>query len=189
MNLGLSTALLWAQFENYTDPRHLHRFLCISLITTKNFNGSNPDCFLALTNAYRAVCPGYTIFQIGSMNYHPLFRVRSWNSGIRCMSFYILLHHRMGSTGKAPYPWTWMLSETSRSLMYNRLQGVNSMLLVWMLLNNVKLTFQNWQCSKCSQITTIRTIPRTMNLNLAKLRPLTLVIRCHQHLLGQMSLG
>ena len=28
--------------------------------------------------------------QIGSMNYYPLFRVRSWNNGIRCMSFYIL---------------------------------------------------------------------------------------------------
>ena len=25
-----------------------------------------------------------------SMNYYPLFRVRSWNNGMRCMSFYIL---------------------------------------------------------------------------------------------------
>ena len=29
--------------------------------------------------------------QIGSMNYYPLFRVRSWNNGVRCMSFYILI--------------------------------------------------------------------------------------------------
>ena len=29
--------------------------------------------------------------QIGSMNYYPLFRVRSWNSGVSCMSFYILM--------------------------------------------------------------------------------------------------
>ena len=29
--------------------------------------------------------------QIGSMNYCPLFRVRSWNNGMRCMSFYILM--------------------------------------------------------------------------------------------------
>ena len=28
--------------------------------------------------------------QTGSMNYYPLFRVRSWNNGMRCMSFYIL---------------------------------------------------------------------------------------------------
>ena len=28
--------------------------------------------------------------QIGNMNYYPLFRVRSWNNGVLCMSFYIL---------------------------------------------------------------------------------------------------
>ena len=28
--------------------------------------------------------------EIGSMNYYPLFRVRSWNNGVRCMSCYIL---------------------------------------------------------------------------------------------------
>ena len=33
----------------------------------------------------------YYHHQIGSMNYYPLFRVRSWNNGVRCMSFYILL--------------------------------------------------------------------------------------------------
>ena len=29
--------------------------------------------------------------QIGSMNCYPLFRVRSWNKGVHCMSFYILI--------------------------------------------------------------------------------------------------
>ena len=29
--------------------------------------------------------------QIGSMDYYPLFRVRSWNNGVRCMSFCILM--------------------------------------------------------------------------------------------------
>ena len=33
----------------------------------------------------------YYHHQIGSMNYYPLFRVRSWNNGARCMSFYILI--------------------------------------------------------------------------------------------------
>ena len=37
--------------------------------------------------------------QIGSMNYYPLFRVRSWNNGVRCMSFYILSY---GSACKIP---------------------------------------------------------------------------------------
>ena len=55
---------------------------------------------------YGAVCYQFTHFccddweniytlschhQIGSMNYYPLFRVRSWNNGVRCMSFYILM--------------------------------------------------------------------------------------------------
>ena len=31
----------------------------------------------------------YYHHQIGSMNYYPLFRVRSWNNGVRCMSFCI----------------------------------------------------------------------------------------------------
>ena len=30
--------------------------------------------------------------QIGSMSCYPLFRVRSWNNGVRCMSFYILMY-------------------------------------------------------------------------------------------------
>ena len=33
----------------------------------------------------------YHHHQIGSMNYYPLFRVRSWNNGVRCMSFCILM--------------------------------------------------------------------------------------------------
>ena len=33
----------------------------------------------------------YYHHQIGSMNYYPLFRVRSWNNGMRCMFLYILI--------------------------------------------------------------------------------------------------
>ena len=60
---------------------------------------------------WRAVCFQFTHFscddweniytlsyyhhQIGSMNYYPLFRVRSWNNGVRCMSFYILMMTQM----------------------------------------------------------------------------------------------
>ena len=32
----------------------------------------------------------YYHHQIGNMNYHSLFRIRSWNNGVRCMSLYIL---------------------------------------------------------------------------------------------------
>ena len=33
----------------------------------------------------------YNHHQIGSMNHKSLFRVRSWNNGIRCMSYYVLM--------------------------------------------------------------------------------------------------
>ena len=33
----------------------------------------------------------YYHHQIGRMYYYPWFRVRSWNNGVRCMSFYILM--------------------------------------------------------------------------------------------------
>ena len=33
----------------------------------------------------------YYHHQIGSMYYYPLFRVRSWNNGMRCMSLYIIM--------------------------------------------------------------------------------------------------
>ena len=33
----------------------------------------------------------YYHHQIGSMNFYPLCRVRSWNNGVRCMSSYILM--------------------------------------------------------------------------------------------------
>ena len=33
----------------------------------------------------------YYHHQIGSINYYPLIRVRSWNNGVHCMSFYILI--------------------------------------------------------------------------------------------------
>ena len=45
----------------------------------------------------------YYHHQIGSMNYYPLFRVRSWNNGMRCMAFYILIfikiYARFGKIG------------------------------------------------------------------------------------------
>ena len=36
----------------------------------------------------------YYHHQSGSMTHSPLLRVRSWNNGMRCMSFYILLEDR-----------------------------------------------------------------------------------------------
>ena len=43
----------------------------------------------------------YYHHQIGSMNYYPLFRVMSWNNGVRCMSFYILSFFWIWTSGLA----------------------------------------------------------------------------------------
>ena len=40
----------------------------------------------------------YYHYQIGSMNFYRLFRVRSWNNGMHCMSFYILIHMKIRNT-------------------------------------------------------------------------------------------
>ena len=46
---------------------------------------------ISLVMIERIYILSYYHHQIGSMNYYPLFRVRSWNNGFRCMSFYILI--------------------------------------------------------------------------------------------------
>ena len=43
--------------------------------------------------------------QIGSMNYYPLFRVRSWNNSMRCMSLYILIDVIEIECWYTPYVW------------------------------------------------------------------------------------
>ena len=42
----------------------------------------------------------YYHHQIGSLNYYPLFRVMSWNNGMRCMSLYSLLSYNNCGTLK-----------------------------------------------------------------------------------------
>ena len=45
-----------AHLINQSDPRHLYRFLCISVITIIDINGDNPGGSLALDNFHRIVC-------------------------------------------------------------------------------------------------------------------------------------
>ena len=53
----------------------------------------------------RAYILSYYHHQIGNMNCYPLFRVRSWNNGVRCVSFYILtdnFHSQYGYVTSCP---------------------------------------------------------------------------------------
>ena len=53
---------------------------------------SLPISFVMIERTYIYIYTlSYYNHQIGSINYYPLFRVRSWNNGMRCMSFYILM--------------------------------------------------------------------------------------------------
>ena len=47
---------------------------------------------ISLVMIERIYTLSYYHHQIGSMNYYPLFRVRSWNNVMRCMSPYILMY-------------------------------------------------------------------------------------------------
>ena len=48
----------------------------------------------------------YHHHQIGSMNYYPLFRVRSWNNGMRCMSLYSYeIQHKFTNQSKRSSGW------------------------------------------------------------------------------------
>ena len=51
----------------------------------------------------------YYHHQIGSMNYYPLFRVRSWNNGVRCISFYILIDIKVRAFWSFPVWFTWFV--------------------------------------------------------------------------------
>ena len=46
---------------------------------------------ISLVMIARIYTLSYYHHQIGNMNYYPLFRVRSWNNGMRCLSLYILI--------------------------------------------------------------------------------------------------
>ena len=71
----------------------------------------------------------YYHHQIGSMNYYPLFRVRSWNNGVRCMSFYIrMIYARYLSVSNIIMLFLWLKS---------------SMLL---LLSPVSVSSYGWTC-------------------------------------------
>ena len=53
---------------------------------------SLPISFVMIERIYIYIYTlSYYQHQIGSMNNYPLFRVRSWNNGMRCMSFDILI--------------------------------------------------------------------------------------------------
>ena len=54
--------------------------------------------YLRITKVYKGSLANciYTKGILDIHHYYPLFRVRSWNNGVRCMSFYILSYRQSG---------------------------------------------------------------------------------------------
>ena len=74
----------------YLDMNIYSRQLWISiLIQHMELCGFSLPISLVMTEIIYTL--SYDHHQIESMNYYPLFRVRSWSNGMRCMSFYILM--------------------------------------------------------------------------------------------------
>ena len=76
----------------------LHYLIIIIVQTylrTLNLQNACQICFVECVSKIKHIFSviHYTIHhhQIGSMSYYPLFRVRSWNNGMRCMHLYILM--------------------------------------------------------------------------------------------------
>ena len=78
--------------HDYLFPKHTKKSPSIhpSKLDTDSIVSLNVTfTVLHATRPRRYTLSYYHHHQIGSMNYHPLFRVRSWNNGMRCMSLYI----------------------------------------------------------------------------------------------------
>ena len=111
---SLVRSLWWVQIIGYFSACRSHSFVCtllhprdsisLSLVCKHIWRHCNIcniwGCVLQFThfpcddweNKYIYIYLSYHHHhhQIGSMNYYPLFRVRSWNNGMRWMSAYIL---------------------------------------------------------------------------------------------------
>ena len=96
ISLSSLCKLIWGHWTYETPVRYilssvwvrLSIFSHLSIIQYMGLCGfSFPISLVMIERIYTL---SYYHHQIGSMNYYPLFRVRSLNNGMRCMSLYIL---------------------------------------------------------------------------------------------------
>ena len=75
----------------------------------------------------------YYHHQIGRMNYYPLFRVRSWNNGVRCMSCYIVMNRdsHLRIDGDADYGTASTYSATNINLDMVSRSAYSAIVFLW----------------------------------------------------------
>ena len=88
--------LIWRHWTNKMLVRHMLPSVCLRLrlFSQLSFVQCTGLCVFSLPNSpvmiVRMCTLSYYHHHIGSMNHQPLFRVRPWNNGMRCMSYYVL---------------------------------------------------------------------------------------------------
>ena len=89
--------LIWRHWTNKILVRYMLPSVCLRLrqFSQLSFIQYKGLCVFSLPNSPVMIVWMCTLcyyhHQIGSMNHYPLFRVRSWNNGMRCMSYYVLM--------------------------------------------------------------------------------------------------
>ena len=92
--------------------------------------------------------------EFGSMNYYPLFRVRSWNNDVRCMSFYILLYLSVSGHAKITAQMSSHVSveKTQQMQRYKSTDDCIAHLLTWFAPWNEVIILMLYVIYKWSQI-------------------------------------
>ena len=101
--------LIWRHWNHKMPVRYILssvwvRLIIFSHLSIIQYMGL---CVFSLSISLVVVERIYTLsyyhHQIGSMNYYPLFWVRSWNNGVGCMSLYIRMYDICSTKIGPPY--------------------------------------------------------------------------------------
>ena len=97
ISLSSLCKLIWRHWTYKMPVRYIlsSKWVRLSIFSQLSIIQYMGLCALSLTISLMMIKRIYTLswyhHQSGSMNYHPLFRARSWNNGMCCMSLYILI--------------------------------------------------------------------------------------------------
>ena len=103
-------SLWWVQIFGYVLACRSYSFVCtlhhLIIIIVQTLSQLSIIQYVGLCDFSLPIFPcddwqnvytlSYYQHQIVSMNYYPLLKVRSWNNGMRCMSFYIFIAWDLG---------------------------------------------------------------------------------------------
>ena len=95
ISLSALCKLIWSHWTYKMPVRYILSSVCVRLsifsqLSTIQYMGLCVFSLrISLVMIERINTMSYYHHQIGSMNYYPLFRVRSWNNGMRCMSLFL----------------------------------------------------------------------------------------------------